>query len=41
MKRSKYQDPLDILLKEPIFTANDARLRGIPSRMLAIFAEKG
>ncbi|MGC1878325.1 MAG: type IV toxin-antitoxin system AbiEi family antitoxin domain-containing protein [Rhabdochlamydiaceae bacterium] len=41
MKRSKYQDPLDILLKEPIFTANDARLRGIPSRMLAYFCRKG
>jgi predicted transcriptional regulator of viral defense system len=41
MKRSKYQDLLAPLLKEPIFKASDARSRGIPSRMLAHFCQKG
>jgi predicted transcriptional regulator of viral defense system len=41
MKRSKYQHLLDPLLKEPIFKASDARSRGIPSRMLVHFCQKG
>lgn len=41
MKRSKYQDLLDTFLKEPLFTAGDARSKGIPSRMLAHFCQKG
>ncbi|HSX26278.1 MAG TPA: type IV toxin-antitoxin system AbiEi family antitoxin domain-containing protein [Chlamydiales bacterium] len=41
MKRSKYQHLLAPLLKEPIFKASDARSRGIPSRMLAYFCQKG
>jgi len=41
MKESKYQNLLAPLLKEAIFKASDARLRGIPSRMLAHFCKKG
>ncbi len=41
MKQSKYQHLLAPLLKEPIFKASDARSRGIPSRMLAHFCQKG
>ena len=41
MKRSKYQHLLEPLLKEPIFKASEARSRGIPSRMLAHFCQKG
>lgn len=41
MKRSKYQDLLELLLKEPIFKASNARSKGIPSRMLAYFCQKG
>lgn len=41
MKRSKYQERLDSLLKEPIFKASAARSKGIPSRMLAYFCQKG
>jgi predicted transcriptional regulator of viral defense system len=41
MYRSKYQDLLGPLLKEPIFKASEARSRGIPSRMLAHFCQKG
>ncbi len=41
MKRSKYQDSLALLLKEPIFKVSDARSRGIPPRMLAYFCKKG
>ncbi|NGX45174.1 MAG: hypothetical protein K940chlam2_00317 [Chlamydiae bacterium] len=41
MKRSKYQDLLAPLLKQPIFKASEARSRGIPSRMLAHFCQKG
>lgn len=41
MKRSKYQDLLDPLLKEPIFKASDARSKGIPTRMLAHFCQQG
>ena len=41
MKRSKYQHLLDPLLKEPMFKASEARSRGIPSRMLAHFHQKG
>ena len=41
MKRSKYKRLLGTLLKEPIFKASEARSRGIPSRMLAHFCQKG
>lgn len=41
MKQSKYQRLLGPLLKEPIFKVSDARARGIPSRMLAHFCQKG
>jgi len=41
MKRSKYQDLLNALLKKPIFKASDARSKGIPPRMLAHFCKKG
>lgn len=41
MKQSKYQSLLDQLLKEPIFKASDARSKGIPSRMLTHFCQKG
>ena len=41
MKLSRYQALLELLLKEPIFKASDARSKGIPSRMLAHFCQKG
>lgn len=41
MKQSKYQHLLAPLLKKPLFKASEARSRGIPSRMLAYFCEKG
>lgn len=41
MRKSKYHALLDLLLKEPIFKASDARTRGIPSRMLAYYCQKG
>ena len=41
MKQSKYQDLMQPLLKEPIFKTSDALSRGIPSRMLAYFCQKG
>ncbi len=41
MKQSKYQHLLEPLLKEPLFKASDAREKGIPSRMLAYYCQKG
>jgi len=41
MKHSKYQHLLAPLLKAPLFKASDACARGIPSRMLAYFCQKG
>lgn len=41
MKQSKYQALLNPLLKKPLFKASLARSRGIPSRMLAYFCQKG
>jgi predicted transcriptional regulator of viral defense system len=41
MKQSKYQRILASFLKKPIFKASEARLKGIPSRMLAHFCQKG
>jgi len=41
MKRSKYQDLLAPLLKEPIFKTSDASSKGVPPRMLAHFCRKG
>jgi predicted transcriptional regulator of viral defense system len=40
MKKSKYHALLLPLLKKPLFTASEARERGIPSRMLAYFCQK-
>jgi len=41
MKRSKYKELIQPLLKESIFKTSDALARGIPSRMLAYFCQKG
>lgn len=41
MRKSKYQDLIAPLLKKPIFNASEARSRGIPSRMLAYYCQKG
>lgn len=41
MNRSKYKPQLLELLKKPLFKASDAHARGIPSRMLAHFCQKG
>ncbi len=41
MRRSKYQDLLEPLLKKPIFKTSDANSKGIPPRMLAYFCQKG
>ncbi len=41
MKQSKYATSLQALSKKPIFTAEEGRLAGIPSRMLSYFCSKG
>lgn len=41
MKRSKYVTLLEPLLAKPFFTAKEAKDRGIPTRMMAYFAQKG
>lgn len=41
MKESKYHNLLAPLLKRPLFTANEAREQGVPSRMLTYFCQKG
>jgi len=41
MKNSKYQQLLVPFLKRPYFKARDARVQGIPSRMLDYFHNKG
>jgi predicted transcriptional regulator of viral defense system len=41
MRTSKYQNILIPLLNKPLFKAEEARLLGIPSRMLAYFCQKG
>ncbi|NGX32430.1 MAG: hypothetical protein K1060chlam4_00474 [Candidatus Anoxychlamydiales bacterium] len=41
MKKSKYYDKIKPLLKRPFFTSKEANKKGIPSRMLIYFFEKG
>ena len=41
MKNTKYASPLASLLHNPLFNACDARILGIPSRMLAYYCQKG
>ena len=41
MKNTKYASPLTSLLRKPLFKACDARILGIPSRMLAYYCQKG
>lgn len=41
MKNSKYEPIINMLAKKAVFTANEAREAGIPSRMLAHFCKKG
>lgn len=41
MRKSKYNSILSLLLKKPLFKAEDARILGIPSRMLAYYCQRG
>lgn len=41
MRTSKYEKPLSLLLTRPLFTADEARKEGVPSRMLSFFCQKG
>lgn len=41
MQISKYHNILLSLLKKPLFKAEEARIMGIPSRMLAYYCQKG
>lgn len=41
MRKSKYKKQIASLLKKPIFTVEDARIRKVPSRMLAHFCRTG
>jgi predicted transcriptional regulator of viral defense system len=41
MKKSIYADGFRTLSKKPLFTAEESRMAGIPSRMLSYFCEKG
>ena len=41
MKNSKYASPLASLLRKPLFKANEARMLGIPARMLSHYCQRG
>ena len=41
MSTSKYDAIIQVFIETPVFTAADARVAGIPSRMLAHFCKKG
>lgn len=41
MRTSKYHNKLLPLLKKPLFKAEDARVQGIPSRMLSYYCQRG
>lgn len=41
MRTSKYNNLVSHLLRKPLFNASEARARGIPSRMLAYYCQKG
>ena len=41
MRTSKYHALLSPFLKQALFTASEARLKGIPARMMAYFCQKG